>query len=1576
MKMNRMNGKRLNRILSLVLALILTLLLMLPDGVFVYQAESVASQEDAEQLIPTAAPASDTPAVADPEPVSAETPDFTVGEAPDAEIPSNDEPAIEASHEDDESTAMSGFVLGMDAEAADPLHAEWRSLPRYGVVGQAFPFEIEVTGGVAPYTYVLIDGDSRRTITEFSATPNHAGVYELRLMVTDAEGEIAELNTSILVSDNLSETREQWEKSLGDFVPTGDWAADLVAVAETQLGYRRSDVNFIINETGEVCGYTRYGDWAEDPYGEWNAAFAAFCLEYAGIDKADFPRAGDCAEWKAALGDLYVEDVEYAPKPGDLVFLHKNGEAETEDWSAPDHVGIVTRVEDGAVYAIEGNAVGEVRENRYDLSDPAIVGFADMEAAQPDADGDDPEGEPEDPNAEQTEGEPEDPNAEQAEGEPVDQNGGEAEEKTEGEGEPAALRRVGIATGKRVNVRQEATTDSDVVAKLNKGDEVEVLDETEADGAVWYRVRLEEGEGYVHGKYLDVREEPVEEPAEPAEGEIQEDQSGEELPEDETELPPEDDPDLIPADERELPIYVYTLYENVNILEAAQEDSPVVALLETAGERLDVMDAVELEDATWYRVRFGEIEGYVSGDMVDFEPDTVLPAFDESATIGNVTVSVSADAGVFPAGAMLSVARASRRSMSEIEGVLDQERAAEVNIAASYTFDIKVLDADGSELEFANDQRVRVSFSAAEVENINLDTQVYHITEADGGELTAEALEVETEGETAVVLTDGFSYYTVEFTYGKMQYVMQGDSTVTLREIMDYVGLVGEPTAVEVSNPELFSASNETGEWLVTAHQAFNTDEWMKITVSGVDFEIDTVYEFLVTDAVPVFPDAYSGGNSNVIQGGDTETFLQYGPPATICIDKSKIENISPTPYIPAGSSFSVIDGESNSNGYNLDNLTGKVGYVGSLDMGSETAFTGANDWFSYRFSDAAILPDGTRADIILKYSDIHIYTPRRYRSADNKEYAPNRVTYNNLSYDGGCTSIANGARLYFANNVNVHIGIKVKATFSVVEKGTDTPVSGSVYFTMYDIDVKRDNDSNYAYLYGADDNFNFSEQVTITSGALSEAYVPAAENFKIGIVGSGDGNGNGLRFVPAKTAFSDKDPGSFQTGFGVLVDSSGFSVTVSGAAGSYTGQQPQQRKWNSIQSNLLPDAVGALYAEKEVLDNGVTTADLDRDWTVDISISGQTATETIKNDEEPKHIGNFIKGKEFRFYEYDDDIDNYETTYEVMNGSSIDKKYMEVVKTGDGSSADGTMVCVNSVKFINKRLWKDLTIGKTVSRVRPGDEGRKWEFTLTVKDSDQNGNVPLTGLTFPNDMDWAELGNGVYTFKLADGENTTISLPKGCRYTIEEETDPDYSQSGTVTNKELDDDTEEAIVNRFIKNDLTVRKTVDGSMGSKSQYFKVTIALKDCPLDGDYVLEYGGEASTALEDTAFNTFAEGETNPTKITVAGGEGTVSLWLRHGGTVTLKQIPTDTKYTVSEESGGYSAKYVIGSGMETNGTSTGEQTFAEDIAVGFTNTKDADVPTGIRGNGRLIRWSLIMVVALLLAMNVTRRKRYE
>ena len=104
--------------------------------------------------------------------------------------------------------------------------------------------------------------------------------------------------------------------------------------------------------------------------------------------------------------------------------------------------------------------------------------------------------------------------------------------------------------------------------------------------------------------------------------------------------------------------------------------------------------------------------------------------------------------------------------------------------------------------------------------------------------------------------------YTVEFTRDGLEYVLPGDTSVAMSEILSTLGLTGEIDTVEVSNPGLFSASNATGEWVVTAHQAFSTTEWMKATVGGV------TYEIAVTDDLTYIQRGWNG--SAVTQTSET----------------------------------------------------------------------------------------------------------------------------------------------------------------------------------------------------------------------------------------------------------------------------------------------------------------------------------------------------------------------------------------------------------------------------------------------------------------------------------------------------------------------------------------------------------------------------------------------------------------------------------------------------------------------------------------------------------------------------------
>ena len=170
------------------------------------------------------------------------------------------------------------------------------------------------------------------------------------------------------------ETAEIWEQTFGDVTLTGDWRLDTLAIARSQLGYAESTRNYAVAEDGQTpMGYTRYGAWKGDPYGDWNALFAAFCLHYGGAE--NIPTDKDCGSWAAALADAFLPAQSHEAAPGELVFFDRDGDG-TADWVAI--VAEVTAGEEGApsgITVIAGDADGAVQQRSYALEDPTILGY-------------------------------------------------------------------------------------------------------------------------------------------------------------------------------------------------------------------------------------------------------------------------------------------------------------------------------------------------------------------------------------------------------------------------------------------------------------------------------------------------------------------------------------------------------------------------------------------------------------------------------------------------------------------------------------------------------------------------------------------------------------------------------------------------------------------------------------------------------------------------------------------------------------------------------------------------------------------------------------------------------------------------------------------------------------------------------------------------------------------------------------------------------------------------------------------------------------------------------------------------
>lgn len=167
------------------------------------------------------------------------------------------------------------------------------------------------------------------------------------------------------------ETAELWEQTVAGVTLTGNWRQDTLAIAETQLGYAESTKNYVVAEDGEtVKGYTRYGAWCGEPYGDWNVMFLTFCLHYAGVEGV--PPDRDCGGWVTSWADAFEPAQSHTPAVGDLVLFDRDGDG------TADRAGLVAQITDSGFAAMEGDAEDAVRLLTYGADDPGILGYINL----------------------------------------------------------------------------------------------------------------------------------------------------------------------------------------------------------------------------------------------------------------------------------------------------------------------------------------------------------------------------------------------------------------------------------------------------------------------------------------------------------------------------------------------------------------------------------------------------------------------------------------------------------------------------------------------------------------------------------------------------------------------------------------------------------------------------------------------------------------------------------------------------------------------------------------------------------------------------------------------------------------------------------------------------------------------------------------------------------------------------------------------------------------------------------------------------------------------------------------------
>lgn len=354
------------------------------------EEKSEAKSEEKAEPTATAAEATKTPEETKP---AEDASDDTVTPAPSESLAPTEgpeDPTAEPTEGEGDTEAPDETVDPTATPEIQPLKASVSSEDKFGIVdNRAINFSIAVTGGVAPYAVkITIEREGREVFSSdvlvnvVSYLPTRTGDFTLKLSVTDAEGREANAKCTVPAATSKKDSIATWIRKVPGRRKGQTMAEHLADVARSQVGYKESEFNFIVDDEGKKQGYSVYGGWYGLPYEEWCAMFASFCLKYAGISAGDVPRESNCNRWKDALWTMYIDDEdEYLPRVGDLIFFHHD--RVSTDPNFPNHVGIVVDVnrEQGLVYTVEGNAGKAVREKVYSMDDETIVGYVNIAAA-------------------------------------------------------------------------------------------------------------------------------------------------------------------------------------------------------------------------------------------------------------------------------------------------------------------------------------------------------------------------------------------------------------------------------------------------------------------------------------------------------------------------------------------------------------------------------------------------------------------------------------------------------------------------------------------------------------------------------------------------------------------------------------------------------------------------------------------------------------------------------------------------------------------------------------------------------------------------------------------------------------------------------------------------------------------------------------------------------------------------------------------------------------------------------------------------------------------------------------------
>ena len=255
-----------------------------------------------------------------------------------------------------------------------------------------------------------------------------------------------------------------------------------------------------------------------------------------------------------------------------------------------------------------------------------------------------------------------------------------------------------------------------------------------------------------------------------------------------------------------------------------------------------------------------------------------------------------------------------------------------------------------------------------------------------------------------------------------------------------------------------------------------------------------------------------------VVKSGDSDTFAKDAPITTVRIDRTMLSVDNLELWHPDKSA-----------GFRVDDN----GYVYAERCRVRYNYSGLS-FFTMTFPNAAVLPDGTRKALVIKFDEVH--------TIGSPEHSDN--WYETLFFARVTGNPNNPISFAPLSTMQQHLALRSDVKIYVDMANSDD----SVLFAARSINTSRVGSANFQKILHAEKHWAYSESVELVSGVTdgSDVYIP--EESLVNVVDGMVPGGYQIRFVGAGGT-----TGNYTDGFATACSAAGLSARVWSSAGANT---------------------------------------------------------------------------------------------------------------------------------------------------------------------------------------------------------------------------------------------------------------------------------------------------------------------------------------------------------------------------------------------------------------------------------------